>query len=222
MLEDASFHPGAAGATTCASSPPPAATPRSRVDEVLEHGRASPTRGEPAGEGLLDGHAPAARDRRGAARRPRGADPRRAGQRARSARASAGCASCCASEAGRGRAVLVSSHLLSEVAQSVDDVVVISRGELRASGSAAAGARTGRGRGDRVRARDAEALGAGAGRGRARARSGRVRGAAGPRRRARSDWPGRERPSAWRSPSWSRVGPLARGRLLRPHRGRGG
>jgi len=38
------------------------------------------------------------------------------------------------SEAGRGRAVLVSSHLLAEVAQSVDDLVVISRGELRASG----------------------------------------------------------------------------------------
>ena len=36
---------------------------------------------------------------------------------------------------GRGRAVLVSSHLLSEVAQSVDDVVVIARGVLRASGS---------------------------------------------------------------------------------------
>ena len=37
-------------------------------------------------------------------------------------------------EAGRGRAVLVSSHLLSEVAQSVDDVVVISHGRLRAGG----------------------------------------------------------------------------------------
>src|SRR5262245_44388226 len=37
-------------------------------------------------------------------------------------------------EADRGRAVLVSSHLLSEVAQSVDDVVVISRGTLRGSG----------------------------------------------------------------------------------------
>ena len=37
-------------------------------------------------------------------------------------------------EAGRGRAVLVSSHLLSEVAQSVDDVVVISHGVLRGSG----------------------------------------------------------------------------------------
>jgi ABC-2 type transport system ATP-binding protein len=37
-------------------------------------------------------------------------------------------------EAARGRAVLISSHLLSEVAQSVDDVVVISRGRLRGSG----------------------------------------------------------------------------------------
>ncbi|MBA3261769.1 MAG: ATP-binding cassette domain-containing protein, partial [Thermoleophilaceae bacterium] len=38
------------------------------------------------------------------------------------------------SEAARGRAVLVSSHLLSEVAQSVDDVVVIAHGVLRGSG----------------------------------------------------------------------------------------
>ena len=37
-------------------------------------------------------------------------------------------------EADRGRAVLVSSHLLYEVAQSVDDLVIISRGGLRASG----------------------------------------------------------------------------------------
>jgi ABC-2 type transport system ATP-binding protein len=37
-------------------------------------------------------------------------------------------------EAARGRAVLVSSHLLSEVAQSADDVVVIAGGVLRASG----------------------------------------------------------------------------------------
>ena len=38
-------------------------------------------------------------------------------------------------EAERGRAVLVSSHLLSEVAQSVDDVVVISHGALRGRGT---------------------------------------------------------------------------------------
>jgi ABC-2 type transport system ATP-binding protein len=38
-------------------------------------------------------------------------------------------------QAARGRTVLVSSHLLSEVAQSVDDVVVISHGVLRGSGT---------------------------------------------------------------------------------------
>jgi ABC-2 type transport system ATP-binding protein len=37
-------------------------------------------------------------------------------------------------QAARGRAVLVSSHLLAEVAQSVDDVVVIAEGRLRAKG----------------------------------------------------------------------------------------
>jgi ABC-2 type transport system ATP-binding protein len=37
-------------------------------------------------------------------------------------------------QAARGRAVLVSSHLLAEVAQSVDDVVVISEGRLRGAG----------------------------------------------------------------------------------------
>jgi ABC-2 type transport system ATP-binding protein len=38
-------------------------------------------------------------------------------------------------KAEEGRTVLVSSHLLAEVAQAVDDVVVIARGELRARGS---------------------------------------------------------------------------------------
>ncbi len=38
-------------------------------------------------------------------------------------------------QAERGRAVLVSSHLLAEVAQSVDDVVVVSKGEMRGHGT---------------------------------------------------------------------------------------
>ena len=37
-------------------------------------------------------------------------------------------------QAAAGRAVLVSSHVLAEVAQSVDDVVVVADGELRAAG----------------------------------------------------------------------------------------
>jgi len=38
-------------------------------------------------------------------------------------------------QAADGRTVLISSHVLAEVAQSVDDVVVIADGELRAQGS---------------------------------------------------------------------------------------
>jgi ABC-2 type transport system ATP-binding protein len=38
-------------------------------------------------------------------------------------------------QAARGRAVLISSHLLAEVSQSVDDVIVIAQGELRAQGT---------------------------------------------------------------------------------------
>ena len=38
-------------------------------------------------------------------------------------------------QAAHGRAVLISSHLLAEVAQSVDDVIVIASGELRAQGT---------------------------------------------------------------------------------------
>ncbi len=38
-------------------------------------------------------------------------------------------------QAAGGRAVLVSSHVLAEVAQSVDDVVVIADGQLRAQGT---------------------------------------------------------------------------------------
>src|SRR5215203_3802582 len=40
-------------------------------------------------------------------------------------------------QAADGRAVLISSHVLAEVAQSVDDVVVIADGALRAQGSLA-------------------------------------------------------------------------------------
>ena len=36
--------------------------------------------------------------------------------------------------ASQGRTILVSSHLLAEMAQTVDDVVIVSRGELRAQG----------------------------------------------------------------------------------------
>jgi ABC-2 type transport system ATP-binding protein len=61
-------------------------------------------------------------------------------------------------EAGRGRAVLVSSHLLSEVSQSVDDVIVISHGVLRASGTLDQVLGGADGPVTRVRAREADRL----------------------------------------------------------------
>jgi ABC-2 type transport system ATP-binding protein len=61
-------------------------------------------------------------------------------------------------EAGRGRAVLVSSHLLSEVSQSVDDVVVISHGRLRGSGPLESVLGGSDGPVTRVRALDADRL----------------------------------------------------------------
>ena len=61
-------------------------------------------------------------------------------------------------QAGRGRAVLVSSHLLSEVAQSVDDVVVIAHGVLRGSGPLDQVLGSEEGAITRVRTRDADRL----------------------------------------------------------------
>ena len=95
-------------------------------------GRAQRRRG-PACEGLLDGHASAAGDRGALLGDPQvlildeptnGLDPPgiiwlRGLMR---------------EQAADGRTVLISSHVLAEVAQSVDDVVVIADGELRAQG----------------------------------------------------------------------------------------
>ena len=64
------------------------------------------------------------------------------------------------SQAGHGRAVLVSSHLLAEVAQSVDELVVISHGELRASGPIQQVIGAAEGDVTRVRAADNERLAA--------------------------------------------------------------
>ena len=57
-------------------------------------------------------------------------------------------------EAERGRAVLVSSHLLSEVSQSADDLVIIAGGVLRASGPLERLLGRASGAGTRVRAAD--------------------------------------------------------------------
>jgi len=62
------------------------------------------------------------------------------------------------SEAADGRAVLVSSHLLAEVAQSVDDVVVIAGGTLRGHGPLEQVLGSGGGTATRVRSSDDKRL----------------------------------------------------------------
>ena len=168
-------------------------------------------------KGYSHGHAPAPGDRRRAARRPAGADPRRADQRPGPDRASAGCAGSCASRPPSGRAVLVSSHVLAEVAQSVDDVVVIADGELRAHGTARAGARRRRRPGDR-----GPRAGPGPARRRARTRRpprrARRRRPARARRRRPSRSAGSPARSAWRCSVSRRAHALARGGVLRADR----
>jgi ABC-2 type transport system ATP-binding protein len=157
VLEEASFHPGRTGRNHLRILAAAGGHPASRVDEVLELvGIAG------AGNRRVKGYSMGMRQRLAIAAAllgdpevlildepANGLDPPGIRWMRDLLR----------SEAGRGRAVLVSSHLLSEVSQSVDDIVVISRGELRASGPldeviGAAGGAT------RVRAPDASGLAA--------------------------------------------------------------
>ena len=194
-----------------------AATRDARVDEVLEQVGLTAAR-RPAREGLLDGHAPAARDRRGAAGRPRGADPRRAAN-GLDPPGIRWMRDLLRAQAGRGRAVLVSSHLLSEVAQSVDDVVVIAHGGLRGSGPLESVLGGADGPVTRVRAAEADA---------ARRRCCASAGTRSSRTAAARCWCAAPRPS-WsaqvarrarrRAGRAGRRVALAGGRVLRAHRG---
>ena len=159
MLENASFHPGRNGRNHLRMLAVAGEHPESRVDEVLEQVELSG-----AADRRVKGYSMGMRQRLAIAAAllgdpevlildepTNGLDPPGIRWVRDLLRA----------EARRGRAVLVSSHLLSEVAQSVDDVVVISHGTLRANGtlesvlgSSAEGAST------RVRAADNERLAA--------------------------------------------------------------
>ena len=132
VLESNDFHPGRSGRDHLRVLALAAEVPVERVDEVLALGRARERR-RPARRHVLAGHAPAARPRGRAARRPRAAGARRARERPRPGghplapplpapvrRAPAGPS-------------LVSSHVLAEVAQTVDQVVILDRGRLVAS-----------------------------------------------------------------------------------------
>src|SRR3954468_16003950 len=133
VLEDASFHPGRSGRNHLRILAAAGGHPASRVDEVLQLVGLGD-----AGNRRVKGYSMGMRQRLAIAAAllgdpevlildepANGLDPPGIRWMRDLLR----------SEAGRGRAVLVSSHLLSEVSQSVDDIVVISHGVLRASGT---------------------------------------------------------------------------------------
>src|SRR5689334_6211098 len=132
LLEDASFHPGRTGRNHLRILAAAGGHPASRVDEVLRQVDLAD-----AANRRVKGYSMGMRQRLAIAAAllgdpevlildepANGLDPPGMRWMRELLRA----------EAGRGRAVLVSSHLLSEVSQSVDDIVVISQGKLRASG----------------------------------------------------------------------------------------
>ena len=132
VLEDASFHPGRSGRDHLRILAVAGRHPSRRVDEVLQQVGLSAAAGR-----RVKGYSMGMRQRLAIAAAllgdpqvlildepANGLDPPGIRWMRELLRA----------QAARGRAVLVSSHLLSEVAQSVDDVVVIARGALRASG----------------------------------------------------------------------------------------
>ena len=132
VLEDASFHPGRSGRNHLRVLAAAGGHPLSRVEEVLERVDIAD-----AGDRRVKGYSLGMRQRLAIAAAllgdpevlildepSNGLDPPGIRWMRDLLRA----------EAARGCAVLVSSHLLSEVAQSVDDVVVIAAGQLRAAG----------------------------------------------------------------------------------------
>ena len=158
VLEDASFHPGRTGRNHLRILAAAGDHPSARVEEVLEL-----TGIADAGNRRVKGYSMGMRQRLAIAAALLGdpevliLDEPANGLDPPGIRWMRGLLR---SEAARGRAVLVSSHLLSEVSQSVDDIVVISKGELRASGpidQVVAGAEGGA---IRVRAPDAKGLAA--------------------------------------------------------------
>jgi ABC-2 type transport system ATP-binding protein len=132
VLEEASFHPGRSGRNHLRVLAAAGSHPQSRVNDVLEQVGLTP-----AADRRVKGYSMGMRQRLAIAAAllgdpdvlildepTNGLDPPGIRWMRDLVR----------DQAGRGRAVLISSHLLSEVAQSVDDVVVISRGRLRGAG----------------------------------------------------------------------------------------
>ena len=127
VLDGGMLHPGRSGRNHLRALAQAVGVADARVEELLEL-VALKDAGQPPRRRLL-----ARACASGSGWRPRCSATRRCScstsrPTAWTRRASAGCATSCAALAGEGRAVLVSSHVLAEVAQTADDVVVIDRG----------------------------------------------------------------------------------------------
>ena len=135
VLEDASFHPGRSARNHLRVLAVTGEHPPGRVDEVLAAVRLSE-----AADRRVKGYSMGMRQRLAIAAAllgdpevlildepTNGLDPPGISWMRRLLR----------DQAANGRAVLVSSHLLAEVAQSVDDVVIIANGEMRGRGTLA-------------------------------------------------------------------------------------
>ena len=96
LLDASAQHAGRTGREILTVAQRMMGLPARRVDEMLDLVSLTDDEAGRRVRQLLARHAPAARHRHGAARRPGRAHPRRAGQRPRPGRASAGCATCCA------------------------------------------------------------------------------------------------------------------------------
>ena len=135
VLDGGMLHPGRSGRNHLRALARAAGDRRRARRRAARAGRAHGRR-EPARRRLLARHAPAARARGRAARRPARCSCSTSPPTGSTRRASAGCATSCARSPREGRAVLVSSHVLAEVAQTADEVVVIAHGPLGRAGAA--------------------------------------------------------------------------------------
>jgi ABC-2 type transport system ATP-binding protein len=156
VLEDASFHPGRTGRNHLRVLAATGEHPRERVDQVLEEVGLSG-----AANRRVKGYSMGMRQRLAIAAAllgdpevlildepTNGLDPPGISWMRGLLR----------QQADKGRAVLVSSHLLAEVAVSVDDVVVIAHGELRGQGTLEQVLGGAEGQVTAVRAKDSEQL----------------------------------------------------------------
>jgi ABC-2 type transport system ATP-binding protein len=132
LLEETSFHPGRSGRNHLRVLAAAGGHPESRVDELLDLVQLTPARNR-----RVKGYSMGMRQRLAIASAllgnpdvlildepTNGLDPEGIRWFREFLR----------HQAGQGRTVLVSSHLLAEVAQSVDDIIVLAKGRLRAQG----------------------------------------------------------------------------------------